>query len=497
MKIRTPAATCAFCFVILAGTAAHGQGGRGKVADPDAKRAVILLGKTQFLGDAAAFPAFAKKHAAAKRSKLRDDTVKELKAIAKKEQAAMLEALGSPEDARSLWIVNALALRLTAAEIEKARALPMIKFVYPGLALPDESKAAAKVSEVLEPGDPARPFSTRGKDVPWNLKGLGVTKVWKKHKVYGAGVVVAMFDQGINYAHEDIRQNMWVNPGEIANNGKDDDGNGLVDDLYGYHFSAWSPEIKTGGRRQHGTLTSSVVAGDGTGGKITGVAPRAKLMGLIGFGGPYTAARCFQYAIENGADIVNMSFSIPDLGHTRGLWRLMAEQATCSGLVLISGSGNFRRNAKVPVQIRIPEGIPCVICIGGVTKKKKLAQFSSCGPVEWSKVKFYEDHPMPKGLIKPDVVAFPGPRIGLVTANGDKGYLGENNGRQGNSLSAPHVAGICALMLSVNPELTSWRVKEILEDTAKDIAPRGKDNETGAGLVNALKAVAAAKEAAR
>ena len=82
----------------------------------------------------------------------------------------------------------------------------------------------------------------------------------------------------------------------------------------------------------------------------------------------------------------------------------------------------------------------------------------------------------------------PGPGIGLCAA-GDEGYLPDNNGRRGNSLSAPHVAGVCALMLSAAPDLNVWTLKQILEDTATDIPPRGKDNETGSGLMHAYKAV--------
>ena len=173
----------------------------------------------------------------------------------------------------------------------------------------------------------------------------------------------------------------------------------------------------------------------------------------------------------------------------------MAEQATCAGLVLISGAGNFP-GQPLPVQIRIPEGIPCVICVGGVTKKFKFARFTSQGPVEWSKVKFYEDYPMPKGLIKPDVAAFPGPGTGLLKP-GLSGYQPDNNRFRGNSLSAPHVAGVCALVLSANSELTPWRVKEILETTARDLGPKGKDTKFGAGLVNSQAAVRAAKNAKR
>ncbi len=175
--------------------------------------------------------------------------------------------------------------------------------------------------------------------------------------------------------------------------------------VYGWDFTQNSPEVLDIGKRQHGTLTSSLAVGDGTGGTITGVAPRARLMPIRASGGPYRAGLAMQYAIEQAGDVLSMSFSIPNLGHGRGLWRTMAEHASAAGLVLVSGSGN--------------------------------------------------------------------------------------------SLSAPQVAGICALMLSANPDLSPWRVKAILEETAKDIKPRGKDPETGAGLVNAFKAVEQAKKEVR
>ncbi|MHC4953402.1 MAG: S8 family serine peptidase [Planctomycetota bacterium] len=450
-------------------------------------RNVIVLGKTQLLNDAKAFDAFCAEHAKAKRSELRTATIAKLKEIAAAEQPAILKALGDPKDARSLWLVNAVVVRLDDAGIEKAKKLDVVKWVYPaGRIAPGGN--VGKVAEVIK-RQPSADFTTKKKTIPWNLKMLNVPKAWKEGAL-GEDAVVAMFDAGMDYRHADLRNNVWINEKEVANNGKDDDGNGLVDDVYGYDFLRMKAAVIPKGIH-HGTFTSSIVAGDGTGGQITGVAPRARLMALIASGGPYNACRAFQYALEQGADVVNMSFSIPGLGHTRGLWRLMAEHATCSGLVLVSGAGNFP-GQPIPVQIRIPEGIPCVICVGGVTKKKKFARFTSQGPVEWSKVKFYEDYPMPEGLVKPDVAAFPGPGTGLIKP-GATGYQPENNRFRGNSLSAPHVAGVCALVLSVNPELTPWRVKALLEKTARDLPPRGKDPKTGAGLVDAVAAVKAAK----
>lgn len=454
------------------------------------ERHYIVLGKTQLLADAGAFAAFTRQNADVRAAELRATTIARLKAIAAKEQPAILEALGSPENARSLWLVNAVVVSMTREAAKQARGLDCVKWVYPAGRVPADGDAGT-VAEVLR-REPRAPFSVKQKTIPWNLDRLGVPKVWTTLGISGEGVVVASFDKGLNYRQQDLRNNIWINPDEIANNGKDDDRNGLVDDLYGFDFTRMKAEVLDTGRRQHGTLTSSLIVGDGTGGTITGLAPRARLMALRAAGGAYLAARAFQYAIEKGARVVSMSFSIPGLGNARGLWRMMAEHATCAGMVLISGAGNFRRQVQVPEQIRIPEGIPCVICVGGVGPDRRLAPFSSTGPVEWKGVKFFADHPLPKGLVKPDVVAFPGPDLGLVGTDGNDTYLGKTNPRRGNSLSAPQVAGIVALMLSANPDLLPWRVKELLEATATDIEPRGKDNETGAGLVNALKAVQAA-----
>ena len=177
---------------------------------------------------------------------------------------------------------------------------------------------------------------------------------------------------------------------------------------------------------------------------------------------------------------------------------MMSDHAVCAGLVLVSGAGNFSR-LPVPVQIRIPEGIPSVICAGGVDREMNIPKFCSQGPVEWESVKFFEDYPMEKGgLIKPDVCGFPGPGYLVVLSGKNHGYIEDpDNGPRGNSFSSPHVSGVVALMLSANPELTAWRVKEILEETATDLGEPGKDPKTGAGLANALKAVKKALEEAK
>jgi len=449
---------------------------------------VILLGMRQLLEGPKGFPEFCAKHKDAKRTKLRPKIIAQLKAIAKVEQAKLRAELDLPKEAQGLWLVNGLAATLTPEAIRRAAKSKNVKYIYPAGPIP-MGRGRGRVGTVL-PKAKREAFTVKGKKIPWNLKAVKADRVWSELKITGRGAVVAMFDSGVNYLHEDLQGNIWRNPGEVPNNGKDDDGNGWVDDLYGFNFRSGTPEVIARGRMQHGTMTSGIVAGDGTGGTVTGVAPEARLMPLMGWGGTYGAARVHEYALENGADAMNMSFSIPNLGPTRGLWRLMSEQATAAGLVLVSGAGNFQRLPK-PVQLRVPEGIPCVIAAGGVDRNLKVPSFVSLGPVEWGSVKFYKDHPMPKGLIKPDVCGFPGAGY-PVLAGANKGYIDPNLRIRGNSFSGPHVAGTVALMFSANSDLPAWRVKEILEATAKDLGPKGKDNDTGAGLVNSFAAVKAA-----
>jgi serine protease AprX len=243
---------------------------------------------------------------------------------------------------------------------------------------------------------------------------------------------------------------------------------------------------------QHGTMTSGITLGDGSGGIVTGIAPRARLMPMIG-SGVTSAALAFQYAIENGADIISMSFSIPNLGNVRGVWRMMSDHAVAAGVVLVGGAGNFRTTSPIPVQHQSPKDVPSVISVAGVDSAMQIVPFSSAGPAEWGTVALYGDYPMPKGLVKPDVVAFPGPGYPMLAA-ADSGYIDPNTRVRGNSFSGPHGAGVAALMLSAMPSLPAWRIKEIMEQTARELGPPGKDNDFGAGLIDAFAAVSIARQ---
>lgn len=462
---------------------------------------VIVLGRTQLFAPVGGLGQFEVAHAKDDRRVLRQQVVATLRKNAAREQGRILRALGRSRADQALWIVNALALELTPDAIRSVSRLDDVLFIYAG----GEPLAAPQIPTapiLVLPPKPPTPFHTAGKRIAWNVAHLGAPRVWSELGNVGSGSVVAVLDNGANYAHQDLRANLWRNPREIPGNGIDDDANGWTDDIYGYDFGAMSPEVRnTNAVRQHGTMTSGIIVGDGSGGTVTGVAPRAQLMLLKITGGnvdgagsrPIAAALAYQYAIENGADILSMSFSLPGLGNLRGFWRMMSDHAVAAGLVLVGGAGNFRTTDPIPVQHQSPKDVPSVISVGGIDTLGVLAPFSSMGPAEWSSVALYGDYPMPTGLIKPDLVAYPGEGY-PVLGTADSGYIDTDTIRiRGNSFAGPQVAGIAALLLSERPSLTAWRVRELIERTAHDLGPTGKDNEFGYGLVDAYAAVILAR----
>ncbi len=136
----------------------------------------------------------------------------------------------------------------------------------------------------------------------------------------GTGVVVGVIDSGVDYNHPDLINQMWINTGEIAGNGIDDDNNGFVDDYYGYDFAnndgdPWDDDA-------HGTHVAGTIAAqanDGLG--VTGVAYDADIMALkfldaSGSGSTFNAIRAVEYATLMEADVTNNSW-----GAVASRWR--------------------------------------------------------------------------------------------------------------------------------------------------------------------------------
>lgn len=491
----------------------------------DARYPIFVRMTDQLFDRGGAYEKFAKENAASKRRELRPKVIKELKRRADASWKAVgpvvagLEKTGDVEGRQRYWIVNGFACTATYQACEKLAALGTVSFIYRqrGAAplqrravqrkIPAERQRQMKAvyEQVLKDfqDDSGKAVKTEGVEIPWNVKRIRADVAWTREKATGAGVVIGLMDSGLMVTPS-LTAALWKNPGEKLN-GKDDDGNGYVDDLFGYDFAANSfYALGDGARRTHGSMCGGIIAGRPLNSRklATGIAPRAKLMVLRGMG----LLKAYEYAIEQGADIVSMSFMFirRPLGNYRGVYRLAHEHMAACGVVAVGGAGNFNRpGTPKGKQIAVPKDIPCVIAAAGILKNGTAAGFSSRGPVFWNGVKFYDDYPPDKPLRKPDVTGCIGgfPVWGRpVRFRNWQVFSKESNGTalvvgpRGNSFSGPHAAGVAALMLSVNPDLNVWDVKRLMEATCRDLGDKGWDTTYGHGLLDAVAAVKAARK---
>lgn len=478
----------------------------------------------QLFGRGGDYERFCREHARERRGEVRKQVLRTLRERSDRSWDALkarvhdLQEKGDLKNPERFWIVNGLACDATPKACRELAQDPAVSFVYlqrgppqirqhhlagrePRKPTDEQAKVMAAAVQSLEAKEP--PFTAQGVEVPWNLHEIQADRVWAEEKVAGEGVVVAVADSGLLPAPPLLRA-LWKNPREELN-GKDDDGNGLVDDLFGYDFQAHSGFSLGDPSVPHGSACAGIIAGRPIPEKplVTGVAPRARLMVLRGMG----YLKSYEYALENGADALSMSYMWvnTELGHYRGVFRAAHEHLAAAGVVALGGAGNFAQTAPAGRQITLPKDIPCVIAAAGVVRDGSQPAFSSRGPCTWKGVRFYDDYPESAPLIKPDVTTFNAgfpcwskpayaraARLQEVWKGADDAY-GLYVGLQGNSFAGPHVAGVVALMLSANPDLNAWEVKEILESTCKDLGEKGRDVATGAGLVQALEAVRAAR----
>lgn len=407
------------------------------------------------------------------------------------------QALGTVgQRLRALWITNVVSTEATPAAIFRIAQRQDIALItidkrigsdlFPVDPINDKNNGSVADSGNSGGG----PLS--GSMIECGVQTMRAPEVWSDFGITGEGVVVGIIDTGCCITHPDLENQIWNNPNEIPNNGIDDEHNGYVDDVAGWNFQLNNNDVSESDFVfGHGTHTTGTVAGDGTNGNATGMAPDVSMMILRiwnSFSGESTVWEAMQYAVDNGADIISVSLGWPDFSNpNRQMWRNICINTIAGGVVVIYAAGNegqCKCNTP-PHEIRTPGDVPEVITVGGTTCNDNVYVDTSRGPVEWENIDPWFDCEYQPGCIKPTISA-PGVNT-LSTSFNCSSY----STLSGTSMATPHVAGAVALMLQANPKLDHDAVKAILMETSVDLGTPGMDNTFGAGRVDAYEAVLA------
>ena len=313
----------------------------------------------------------------------------------------------------------------------------------------------------------------------WNLPLMRLPQAWAIEKG-DQNVVIAIIDSGIDYKHEDLAPKAWINPGETPENGLDDDGNGYIDDVYGWDFTD-APNLQAEGdylegdnepidEKGHGTHVAGIAGAlpnNGIG--IAGVAWKCPLMAIragLSLGGSSRmqdddSASAIVYAADNGASIVNMSW-----GSERRSFVIQdaIDYAYSHGVVLVAAAGNSQKPEAI-----FPAAYRKVIAVASTEQNQQRFYQSNFGA-------------------SIDIGA-PGNVILSTQINNQYRHL------TGTSMASPHVAGVAALLLAKRPTLTHEEIRHILINTTDPVYQEDSDEWderfVGAGTVNAERALLA------
>ncbi|MFM2381195.1 MAG: hypothetical protein RLZZ143_3778, partial [Cyanobacteriota bacterium] len=275
----------------------------------------------------------------------------------------------------------------------------------------------------------------------WGLHNTGQSGGTADADIDAPNLVIGVIDTGVDYNHQDLVGNIWTNPGEIANDGIDNDGNGYIDDIRGWDFAYNdnNPSDVDG----HGTHVSGTIAGKGNNGVgVTGVAWNAKIMPLkflddTGSGSTSNAILAINYATAKGVKITNNSWG--GGGYSQALYDAI-NAAGQAGALFIAAAGNSAQNTDTSPSYPASYNLANIISVASTTRTDSLSSFSNYG------------------LTSVDLGA-PGSEIYSTTPNNTYATY------SGTSMASPHVTGAAALLWSQNPTWTAQQVKNTLMNT--------------------------------
>ena len=319
--------------------------------------------------------------------------------------------------------------KMTVFELCKVlNALPCIEDAEPNyLYAPDSFNMPSEITT----------SSLYASEQKWYFDNMGLTSAWQQYENLGEGVVVCVIDNGLNFTHNDINDNLW------------DDGNGN----HGYNAEYNNHDIygKLSGGPAHGSHCAGIIAMEANNGGLVGVAPKAKIMACNAVStstGMFTNAnliKSLEYAVANGADVISMSLG----GYSYSVNMEKALAKASLHAVILCAAGNEATNAATALHYpSASSAVIGVMALGSGSSANTLSSYSNYDLTG----RYYQ-------------VAAPGTDIYAIAAQSDTGYVSKS----GTSMATPFMAGLAALYVSEHPELSAPEARRAIIDAAGEM----------------------------
>lgn len=282
---------------------------------------------------------------------------------------------------------------------------------------------------------------------------IDIQPAWETYEKAGEkrSVIVAIIDTGIDINHQELKDSIWTNPGEIDGDGLDNDGNGFVDDIHGWNFYSGNNKVFSGSEDSHGTHAAGTIAAARGAYGIAGITdnryvkimPLKALGGKEGTGTPEAVIQSIRYAEANGASICNLSMG------TSAYSEELAQTIKNSRMLFVVSSGNGGISGlgyDTDINPVYPASLPYdnVISVANILFDGTLSKESNFGANSVD-------------------IAAPGTYILSTIPNNKYGFM------SGTSMAAPMVTGVAAMLYSYRTDISLSDVKQILLNSSRKL----------------------------
>lgn len=307
---------------------------------------------------------------------------------------------------------------------------------------------------------------------PSNAFGSQAAEAWGNGKTGSSSVYIGIIDEGYMYTHDDLAANAGTNPGEVANNGIDDDGNGYTDDVYGWDFAGNDNTVFDGSDDDHGTHVAGTIGGvGGNGTGVAGVVWNVKLLSgkFLGKRGGTTANAI--KAVDYFTDLKNRhSLNIVATNNSWGgggssnLLSNAIERANEAGILFIAAAGNATNNNDASPSYPASYTNANVIAVASITSTGALSSFSNYGATSVD-------------------LGAPGSGIySTVPVRSGKSVVAGYASYSGTSMATPHVSGAAALYASTHSGASASQIKGAILSSVVPTASLSGKTATGGRL---------------